>query len=272
MFSGVISALFLVHASVSGAFQPEFSSETASVAPQVLTLMFADDPDEPAKAQDESGLDEFLFSGHWIRFQFGGNFAFDSDIKNQSASPVGIRNGSISFDPGFDLLFTWGIPVWEALSLEISTGFSYNSVKSVDGSWAPGQVPVTGGNGNVNGVPLVIGLGYAFDVAESISLSVNAAVGAQFSYADISGVGAPGVAGSASVNANAISFRYQVGAQADWKLCSDVGLGVYVRYSGTTQANFGALGFTAPGVSPGPDLIFTDLSALAVGLNFFIDF
>lgn len=162
--------------------------------------------DEPAPEPTESGLDEFLFSGHSIQFQFGGDFAFDSDIKNQSTSPVGIRNGRISFDPGFDFLFTWGIPVWEQLSLEISTGFSYNSVKSVDGSWAPVQLPVTGGNGNVNGVPLVIGLG------------------------------------------------------------------AYVRYSGTTQANFGPLGFGSPGAGSGPDLTLTDLSALAVGLNLYINF
>ncbi|MAJ46662.1 MAG: hypothetical protein CBC35_05040 [Planctomycetes bacterium TMED75] len=50
----------------------EFSSETTSVALQVLVSLFVAEPDEPTRVRDESGLDERLFIKHWIRFQLGG--------------------------------------------------------------------------------------------------------------------------------------------------------------------------------------------------------
>ena len=232
-------------------------------------MLLDDDAQEDTSGSNDgigTDLDDFFFSGHSIRFEVGGNFAFDSDIQGDPSSGNSFASGTIKFDTGVDFLFTWGIPVWEALSLELSTGFAYNSVKTLEGTW-------NGGQGNVNGVPLVIGLGYAIDVTDQLSINLNAAVGAQFSYADITGITSTGAAGTtASINANAISFRYQVGVTLDWDFTHDFGLGAYVRYAGTTETDFGTPDFTGPNPSATSQFKLNDLSSVAVGLTAYINF
>lgn len=159
-----------------------------------------------------------------------------------------------------------GIPLSEELSLELSTGFAYNSVMTLEGTW-------NGGQGNVNGVPLLIGMGYAIEVTDQLTVNMNVGVGAQFSYADISGITSAGAAATtASINANAISFRYQIGATVDWDFTSDFGIGAYVRYAGTTENDFGAPDFTGPNPSKTSQFRLNDLSSVAVGLTAYINF
>ena len=106
----------------------------------VRTLMLLDDEtqDDNSVSNDSIGtdLDEFFFSGHSIRFDVGGNFAFDSDIQGDPSSGNSFASGTITFDTGVDFLFTWGIPLSEELSLELSTGFAYNSVNVGQRSFA----------------------------------------------------------------------------------------------------------------------------------------
>jgi hypothetical protein len=235
---------------------------------RAVMLLENETQEDKTDANDDIGtdLDEFFFSGHSIRFEVGGNFAFDSNIRGDPSSGNSFSSGTIKFDTGVDFLFTWGIPVWDELSLELSTGFAYNSVKTLEGTW-------NGGQGNVNGVPLVIGVGYAIDVTDQLAINLNVAVGAQFSYADITGITSAGAAGTtASINANAISFRYQVGATLDWDFTHDFGLGAYVRYAGTTETDFGTPDFTGPNPSKTSQFRLNDLSSVAVGLTAYINF
>ena len=219
--------------------------------------------------------------GQYIRLQVGGNFAFDASIKDESSNAAGtlfnLNNGKIKFDPGVDFQVTWGIAVWEALAIELSTGFAYNSVSSVEGTWtsplAPGSTPTTGGSGSATSIPLVIGLGYSFGVTDTFTLGVNAGVGVQFTYADISGVSGVGFQPlEASIDGTAASFRYQVGVTADWALSHSFGLGAYVRYSGTTESNFGRPEFNTTQVVGISDVKVDDISMLAVGLALYFDF
>ena len=181
-------------------------------------LLDDESQDDKSVSNDSIGtdLDEFFFSGHSIRFEVGGNFAFDSDIKGDPSSGNSFAAGTIKFDTGVDFLFTWGIPLSEELSLELSTGFA---------------------------------------------------------YADISGITSAGAAATtASINANAISFRYQIGATVDWDFTSDFGIGAYVRYAGTTENDFGAPDFTGPNPSTTSQFRLNDLSSVAVGLTAYINF
>jgi hypothetical protein len=236
----------------------------------VRTLMLLDDEtqDDNSVSNDSIGtdLDEFFFSGHSIRFDVGGTFAFDSDIQGDPSSGNSFASGTITFDTGVDFLFTWGIPLSEELSLELSTGFAYNSVKTLEGTW-------NGGQGNVNGVPLLIGMGYAIEVTDQLTVNMNVGVGAQFSYADITDITSAGAAGTtASINANSISFRYQIGATVDWDFTHDIGIGAYVRYAGTTENDFGTPDFTGPNPSKTSRFRLNDLSSVAVGLSAYINF
>lgn len=257
-------------ASASAGFQTTDLMTGFEAVKSMRTLMLLEDDTKSDKNGADDGigtdLDDFFFSGHSIRFEVGGNFAFDADIRGEPGTGNSFADGTIKFDTGVDFLFTWGIPVWDALSLELSTGFAYNSVKTLEGTW-------NGGQGDVNGVPLVIGLGYAIDVTDQLSINLNAAVGAQFSYADITGITSAGAAGTtASINANAISFRYQVGVTLDWDFTHDFGLGGYVRYAGTTETNFGTPDFTGPNPSTTSRFKLNDLSSVAVGLTVYINF
>ena len=221
-------------------------------------------------------------ANQYIRLQVGGNFAFDASIQETTGSLFSLNDGKVKFDPGIDFQFTWGIAVWEALSIEVSTGFSYNSISSVEGTWVAtpgsglsGSTAVSGGNGHSAALPVMVGLGYSFGVTDSFTIGVNAGVGAQFSFATIDDVGAsdPALGGlAASVTGTAASFRYQVGATADWALSHVFGLGVYVRYSGTTEANFGYPEFNTPFVVSESEVKLDDLSMLAVGLTMYFDF
>ena len=247
-----------------------FSSDGGSSITNVSTYMLS------GLNEDADGDDG---ANQYIRLQVGGNFAFDSTIQNDNSGTLfNLSNGKVKFDAGVDLQVTWGIAVWEALAIELSTGFAYNGVSSIEGDWTsplvPGQsTPAIGGTGHVVSVPLVVGLGYSFGVTDSFTIGVNAAVGIQFTNADISGVTGVGLQPLAgSINGTGSSFRYQVGATADWALSHNFGLGAYVRYSGTTEANFGTPEFNTPFVVGISDVKVDDVSMLAVGLAFYFDF
>ena len=257
-----------------------FSSDGGSSITNVSTYMLS------GLNQDADGDDA---ANQYIRLQVGGNFAFDTSINDDDSSAAGsvfsLNNGKIKFDPGVDLQVTWGIAVWDALAIEISSGFAYNSVSSVEGDWSsplfPGQsAGTTGGTGHSIAVPVMVGLGYSFGVSDSFTLGINAAVGVQFTHADVSGVGVdtplplpfPLNGAQASVNGTGASFRYQVGATADWAFSHVFGMGVYVRYSGTTEANFGTPTFNTPFIVGTSDVKVDDVSMLAVGLAFYFDF
>lgn len=267
----MIAPLLLLPVSlVTTAVEPvAFSSTDSTDSMRNVSAYILGGPDDTASGDAAS-------SGQYLRLQVGGNFAFNASFNrvglNALGTPFNLDNGKIKFDPGVDFQATWGIAVWDALAIELSTGFAYNSVSSVEGDWTsplgPGSAPATGGSGSITSVPLVIGLGYEFEVAESFSLGVNAGVGAQFTYADISDISAVTFQPfQASIDGWATSFRYQVGVTADWALSHTFELGVYVRYSGTTQADFGTPQFNIPGEVGVNDLKVDDLSMLAVGLS-----
>ena len=176
----------------------------------------------------------------------------DSDAKDISRLDAGgfvenITNQTISFDTGFEFNIALGIPLTEQWSLEVMTGVAMNGVDSFSANVDTPALGIFGfgtyDDGDLYQVPLVANIRYDFELNEKVSLGVYAGGGVQ--YSDLEGsegkVIAPGFLPYEvqNVSGNAWAFRYQIGVDLSWDIAANTTLGLNVRYSGTSESDFG---------------------------------
>jgi opacity protein-like surface antigen len=203
-------------------------------------------------------------NGLYLRIGAGVNFAMDADGKDLSDSIGNQTNQTISFDTGFEFNIALGIPLTEQWSLEVMTGVAMNGVDSFSGKV---DIPALGffgtftyDDGDLYQVPLVANIRYDFELNEKIGLGVYAGAGLQYSYIETSG--GKGIAPGfppidiGSESGNAWAFRYQLGVDLSWDVAANMTLGLNVRYSGTSESDFG------------PGLKLDSLSNATIGATF----
>ena len=190
-------------------------------------------------------------NGLYLRIGAGVNFAMESDGKDYSESSGGIvtnvTNQTISFDTGFEFNIALGIPLAEQWSLEVMTGMAMNGIDSVSANVdepARGFFGIgTRNDGDLYQVPLVANIRYDFELSDAIGLGVYAGGGLQYTRMEVSGgqVIAPGFlpVDVDGASANAWAFRYQLGIDLSWDVAANMTLGFNVRYSGTSENDFG---------------------------------
>jgi opacity protein-like surface antigen len=208
-------------------------------------------------------------NGLYLRIGAGVNVAMDADVKNVSGTyatgvsfgTFSVDNTSVSFDPGFVFDIGIGIPVGEAWSIEIMTGIATNSVESISGNYSeldsvfgPFSERFSGGGGDLYQVPIVVNARYEFDLNDSMNLGLFAGGGLQYSDLEVN----DSLLGNAS--SDVWSFRYQVGFDLTWDVASRTTLGLNVRYSGTTENDFGSF--------QGVDIKVDSFQNLAIGATF----
>ena len=211
------------------------------------------------------------------------NLAQDARVKNiMETTAFGVQNTTdlkIAFETGFDFNIGIGIPLGgsDAWSLEVMTGLAYNSVESVSGQYDTDlfgfvvQGSMTGGNGDLYQVPIVANLRYEFDLSECLTLGLYAGGGVQYTNLGINGVqvldpafpgGAVDDVGLSSFNGWA--FRYQAGLDLNWGISNNTTIGLNVRYSGTTDTDFGSF--------YGSSFTVKNFQNLAIGATFSLTF
>ena len=190
-------------------------------------------------------------NGLYLSIGAGVNFAMDADGKNYSESRGGIvtnvTNQTFSFDTGFEFNIALGIPLTEQWSLEVMTGVAMNGVDSLTANVDEPAIGAFGigtyDDGDLYQVPLVANIRYDFELNDEIGLGVYAGGGLQYTHMKVSGgqVIAPGFlpVDLGSTSGNAWAFRYQLGVDLSWDVAANMTLGLNVRYSGTSENDFG---------------------------------
>ena len=205
-----------------------------------------------------------------------------------------LRNLKLSYDAGFDLNLALGFDLSESLSIEISTGFSQNDVSGASGDYSGSLRTLdpfsgdlidfnlsgnaSGGSGDITQVPVMANVRYGIDVSDSIEIGFSAGFGVQYTdinvnNVDISGtftetitplVGPPvtstgsfGPEPLGNFSGNGWSLRGQLGADLQWEITDNVYLGIYARYSATTETDFGNI--------EGVDTKINTLQNIAIG-------
>ena len=202
-------------------------------------------------------------NGVYLRIGAGMNIAMDADVKDISFafSPfdtASITNTSISFDAGFVFDIGIGIPLDDSWSIEIMTGVATNSIEKISGVETYSDVfgpyfqqSFSGGGGDLYQIPIVVNARYEFKLNESMNLGLFAGGGLQYSDIEVNQF----LLGSAS--SDVWSFRYQIGFDLTWDIAARTTLGLNVRYSGTTENDFGSF--------EGVDIKVESFQNLAIG-------
>ena len=200
-------------------------------------------------------------NGVYLRIGAGMNLAMDADVKDISVAynPVdtfSLSNAKISFDAGFVFDIGIGIPLDDSWSIEIMTGVATNSIEMISGSavdtfFGPSPTSFSGGGGDLYQIPIVVNARYEFKLNESMNLGLFAGGGLQYSDIEVNQF----LLGSAS--SDVWSFRYQIGFDLTWDIAARTTLGLNVRYSGTTENDFGSF--------EGVDIKVESFQNLAIG-------
>lgn len=215
-----------------------------------------------------------------IDFTVGGNFGLEgSGLPPNVKTPF--RRGSLraitfQVDDGLDLALGIGLKLAPDLAVEFETGFQWNKIRSIEADLQyvvddeilmqdlTYRSRASGGTGDIYQVPLMMNLLYDVEVVEDLRLSLGAGAGLQwtsFSSSSIVSSRYPGALLSEpdpmnpamsiyypvplqiDASGQAISFRAQIQASLSYRLFSGVHLGAYIRYSGSSIADLGALTF-----------------------------
>ena len=138
------------------------------------------------------------------------------------------------------------------------TGVATNSIEKISGVETYSDVfgpyfqqSFSGGGGDLYQIPIVVNARYEFKLNESMNLGLFAGGGLQYSDIEVN----DGFFTSAS--SDVWSFRYQIGFDLTWDIAARTTLGLNVRYSGTTENDFGSF--------EGVDIKVESFQNLAIG-------
>lgn len=222
-----------------------------------LALAFDDstgDSDEGQNVAVEVSNDH----GMYFRFSAGANLAQDADFNNVvligPPLEAGLRDFSVSFDTGLDLNLALGFPIGDSWSIEASVGVATNEVSGVSANYydaflAPPSTNVasiSGGSGDLLQVPIMVNARYGIDVSDSLEIGLSAGLGAQYSDLDLRDMtltllpAGPSSPLGITASGDGWSARGQLGVDLDWAIAENWSLGLYARYSATTETDFGA--------------------------------
>ena len=208
-------------------------------------------------------------SGVYLRVNTAANFldGGTSGVKIQGIplNPnlvTGIQNGKISYHTGMALNLGLGIPLTPNLAVEISSGFAYNPVDDVTGTWLSGPASsdtISGGDGNTYQVPLVAELAFSIYDNNTLQVNLRGGIGVQWTFMDINNFYASSApASKASLTGDALTFRYQFGIEALIKVAPNISVGATLGYSGTTDSDFGEDAFSPNAGLAGEPAVKTD--------------
>ena len=191
-------------------------------------------------AQDDASAD----SGMYLLLGVGANMAQDTDVDDVFVTGGSVTSTSISYNVGLDLNVGLGIPIMDQLSVEVMTGLAYNTIDTVSGNFDVLGITgsFTAADGELIQVPIMANLRYDFDLGDSMTLGLFGGAGFQYSDLNISSLTGTTAFGSFSDDFGSgddFNFRYQFGLNLAWDISNNSSLGIYVRYSGTTGADFG---------------------------------
>ena len=194
--------------------------------------------------------------GLYLRIGASVNFLMDVKREDRFADLGGgdvfsRTNVLMKFDPGIEFNIALGIPLAERWSIELMTGISMNRLEksTADVSQTRGGVTVSGvsifNDGTLYQVPIVANLRYEFDLTETLGLGLYAGGGMQYSHYQFSdGVfvfADPSRPPASQPDGSYYSWtlRYQFGIDLSWDVAANMTLGFNVRYSGTSENDFG---------------------------------
>ena len=222
-------------------------------------------------------------SGIYLRVNTAANFLDGGTsgvkIQRMPLAPntiTSIQNGKISFHTGMALNLGLGIPLTSNLAVEISSGFAYNPVDDVTGTWlfAGASDTISGGDGNTYQVPLVAELAFSIYDNNTLQVNLRGGIGMQWTFMDINNFYATGdPASRASLTGDALTFRYQFGIEALIKVTPNISLGATLGYSGTTDSDFGEDAFSPNAGLAGEPAVKTDeFQNITLGIVLKIEF
>ena len=211
-----------------------------------------------------------------IDFTVGGNFGLEgSGLPPNIKTPFArgsLQAITFQVDDGLDLALGIGLKLAPDIAVEFETGFQWNKIQSIEADLQyvvedeilmqdlTYRSTASGGAGDIYQVPLMMNLLYDIEVVEDFRLSLGAGAGLQWTSFSSSAIvsrrypGAllpedPGmpiyypVPLQIDASGQAISVRAQIQASLSYRLFSGVHLGAYIRYSGSSIADLGALTF-----------------------------
>ncbi len=249
----------------------------------VLSMLQEIDPDRIPLTVDKSKELRSFFSarvGVNSLHNFNPKSGIDFDIvppqfrQVQPPYPIFARLNQLKLDVGLgmDVTLGLGLKLTDEVTIEIQSGLTYNPIDGVTGELEvrsgeidnagepvvdPNANPVsyglTGGGGAYYQIPVTANLFWDGEIAEDIRFRLGAGVGVQWTQLQLRGIRTVGDAGvgqppdfipyDMTVDAPSIAVRYQATVGIDARLARGVFMGAYIRYSGTSQNNFGELKF-----------------------------
>ena len=219
----------------------------------VMALLNLEQPQDDADAGTDMPLadEDDDENGIALRLGVGFNSLANVNVRDYSDFSIISTGVGASFNTGLDLNIGLDIPVADNLSIEVMTGLAYNSISSIYGTVfvsGAGTAFLTGGTGDLYQMPIVANFRYDINLNDNMSLGLHAGLGTQYNSLTINTVTVTGAGGTAvgflAQTYTAWSFRYQFGADLAWDLTNATSLGIYCRFSGSTEAAF-AYDFTA---------------------------
>lgn len=178
--------------------------------------------------------------GAFLEFDIAANRVSDvrfDNVFDGTASITGLRmtlDTGVAFDAGV------GWTLVEGLTFKVSAGYVHNEVDLVtavfrDPVRLPGQsIPFEiAGGGRLIQLPVMGTLHHDFELNDTLSIGLGGGAGVQYSWLTWS------YPYGGSKTEGATSFRYEIGADATWRIGDSIRLGAWFGYAGTTRADFG---------------------------------
>ncbi len=198
---------------------------------------------DPASPNSGSGA-------FYVRNGVGANLVSSVSLDDRSNAIGSVTGAKIHLDTGVVWELDLGWRFSDLLSVEFSSGLSYNSIDRISGTITEfGSGSISGSsplNGYLLQVPFMAGVNLDFPLyqpdatkgASGLWLRVGASVGGIYALGHLDTV--PGVitAGSDSD----FTFAYGFSAALDWRLNQSMTFGIAYRFLGTGSASFNALG------------------------------
>lgn len=281
----------------------------------VLSMLQEIDPDRiPLTVDEDESLRSFFVARVGVNSLHSANPKSGIDFKIvppqfrqvQPPYPIFARLNRLQLDVGvgMDVTLGLGLKLTEEVTIEIQSGLTYNPIDGVtgelevssgeiDGAGEPVLDPnanpvsygLTGGAGAYYQIPVTANLFWDGEIAQDIRFRLGAGVGVQWTQLQLrgirtavdAGVGQPPdfVPYDLTVDAPSIAVRYQATIGIDARLARGVFMGAYIRYSGTSQNDFGEVKFNqriANTFRNGSDVEVGSLQNIAFGVTLTLAF
>lgn len=217
-----------------------------------------------------------------------------------------IRGATAVVDAGVDIEIGLGLKVAEDITLELATGMQWNPISRIDATldytttapdgmggttrtnWTSAAV---GGDGEIWQVPMTLTLNYDAEIAPDLRLTVGGGGGVVWSTLTTRNLRSTEYPGalyfdpvtlqptlaplSLDLGGQSIALRYQLMAALSYELFPGGFLGGYVRYSATSNLDYGPLSFAAVPNNlyrGATDVEVSRLENLSIGATFSITF